>query len=369
MGLIGVFADEGKPIADAKHALQRLVKQEVLDEDRCLPNGDRVEVATGTIPMTTDGEIELGKYAEPLLTANGWDKFVYITDLPLTAMERPVVSQSTADGNAVLLSQPAYGMFRARRSLATDLESVLAGEGATTGKQRTMDSEEVDSEREITTVRVLDHPGRALRLILGMIRSNEPGKLLGVLSGALAAIAATGGFGVFYGSIWNLSESMQVWRMLLVAALGVIVFSAWLIISNRLWIRSNTQDTRWRERIDNIATAGTVVSTVLIIFLLAAVGMTLLSVAVVPADFFREQIEETVTWQSYLRVGWLSASLGTFAGAIGSNFDKSVEIRSATYNLREYERRRKVGDKIDEAWEEGSLRELTMEDERLDDVQ
>ena len=42
MGVIGVFADEGKPIADAKHALQRLVKQEVLDEDRCLPNGDRV---------------------------------------------------------------------------------------------------------------------------------------------------------------------------------------------------------------------------------------------------------------------------------------------------------------------------------------
>lgn len=369
MGVIGVFADEGRPIADAKNALQRLVKQEVLDEDRHLPDGDRVEVATGTIPMTTEGQVELGKYAQPLLAANGWDKFVYITDLPLTALDRPVVSQSTADDTAVLLSQPAYGMFGARRSLATELKSVLTGEGPSAGTERQRESDEVDSEREITTVRVLDHPGRALRLIAGMIRSNQPGKLLGVLSGALAAIAATGGFGVFYGSIWDLSESMQVWRLLLVSVLGVLVLSAWLIISNRLWIRGNTQDSRWRERVDNIATAGTIVMTVLIIFLVAAVGMTLLSLAVVPADFFREQIEQDVDWQSYLRIGWLSASLGTFAGAIGSNFDKSVEIRSATYNVREYERRRKVGDKIDEAWEDDSLQELAMKDERLDDVQ
>ncbi len=343
---IGIVADRGQPADDVAFALRRL------GQDRGDGSaGVDVETVTGTFPLTKDGEVHLERYADALRRARGWDRLIYVTDLPLTALNRPLVSRRSVDGRDLLISTPAFGAVRARRRITRELRSLLTGDGPVFGVERQVR----DDDGVIAHARVLDHLGRSLRLIGGMVRANQPGSLLPVMTGSLAAMAATGGFGVFYGSIWNLSEAMGVWRLLLLAVLSVAVLSAWLIVRNRLWIRRATESSRWRESIDNIVTILTVTSTVMMMFLLAAVAMAVLSMIVVPRDYLSGVLDSPPSWGSYLRIGWLSAALGTFAGAIGSNFDRAVEIRSAVYTVREYERRRAVGDRIEQAEEEGRL--------------
>ncbi|GAB3702860.1 hypothetical protein GCM10027595_17450 [Corynebacterium nasicanis] len=188
--------------------------------------------------------------------------------------------------------------------------------------------------------RVLHHPGLTLRMVLGMIRSNGPGRLLPVLSSALAAMVATGGFGIFYGSIWQLAEELTWGRLLLISVFAVVAFTAWLIVHNRLWQRRHTQESRWRENVDNLATIGTIGLTALILHAAVWLVLLLASVVVIPRAYLEGELERDVGMLTYCSIAWLSASLGAMAGALGSNFDRDVEIRSATYNLREHERRR-----------------------------
>lgn len=345
MTTIGILADAGRP----SHDVTRIVEQQLedprhgTDEDgvRLLngtwPGVGRVEVRVETIPMNPDGDVLLSEHAARILRTRNWDRFIYVTDLPLTAWERPVVSQRARDDAAVLISLPALGAFGTTRRLRRELSSFVEDDRALTGVLRG------GADRGDVETRVLNHPGRSARMVLGMIRGNQPGRLLPVLSSSLAAMVATGGFGIFYGSIWKLAEEMSWPRLLGVSAFAVLSFTTWLIIHNRLWQRSHTQETRWRERIDNLATVGTIGMTGLLLYTLVLVVLCISSVVVIPQSYLDAELGRDVGLPTYLSIATLSASLGTMAGALGSNFDRDVEIRSATYNLREYERRLQTG--------------------------
>lgn len=354
MGTIGILADKGKPQREVTGILSRLLEDVRHDEDDngtsimtgTYPGLGELEFRAETVPMAPDGDVMLSDYAERILDIRGWDRMIYVTDLPLTAWERPVVSQRAKQDPAVLVSLPALGVIGATRRLRRELVSLIEDEAPVAGTARSdpdeEEKEDSDDSPEVLT-RVLDHRGRTLRLLGGMVRCNEPGHLLPVLSGSLAAMAASGGFGIFYGSIWNLAEEMTNLRLALVSLLSVFVFSSWLIVHNRLWQRRGTQESRWRERIDNLATVGTIGMTALMIYALAWGVMMIAAIIVIPEAYLESQVERDVGFPTYVAIGWLSASLGTMAGALGSNFDRDVEIRSATYNMREYERRKQAG--------------------------
>ncbi|MCS5478343.1 hypothetical protein NYP18_01600 [Corynebacterium sp. YIM 101645] len=349
MTTIGILADAGQPSDDVTRIVGQQLEDPRYDTDddgtRVLngtwPGVGRVEVRVETIPMNRRGDVELSEHAPRILQTRNWDRFIYVTDLPLTAWERPVVSQRACDAAAVLLSLPALGAFGVTRRLRRELASLVEDDRALTGVLRG------GADRDEVETRVLDHRGRSLRMILGMIRGNQPGRLLPVLSSSLAAMVATGGFGIFYGSIWKLAEEMSWPRLLGVSVFAVLSFTTWLIIHNRLWQRPHTQETRWRERIDNLATVGTIGMTGLILYTLVLVVLCISSVVVIPQAYLDAELGRDVGLSTYLSIATLSASLGTMAGALGSNFDRDVEIRSATYNLREYERRLQSGNYTD----------------------
>lgn len=46
---------------------------------------------------------------------------------------------------------------------------------------------------------------------------------------------------------------------------------------------------------------------------------------------------------AFISIAWLSASLGAMAGALGANFNRDVEIRSPTHNLRGHQWRMQQG--------------------------
>lgn len=348
MTRIGILADEGRPSSDVSRIVEELLDDPRYgtsdDGTRILtgswPNVGEIEVRVETVPMSPDGDVMLSDSADRILQVRGWDRFIYVTDLPLTAWDRPVVSQRASDSAAVLISLPAFGVFGVTRRLRRELVSLIEEDEAVTGVRRGGTELAGEGADEVgLETRVLDHRGRSLRMILGMVRGNQPGRLLPVLSSSLAAMVATGGFGIFYGSIWKLAEEMSFLRLALISMFAIVSFTAWLIIHNRLWQRSHTQESRWRERIDNLATIGTIGMTGLILYALVLGVLFASSVVVIPAGYLEAELERDVGMVTYLSIATLSASLGAMAGALGSNFDRDVEIRSATYNLREYERR------------------------------
>lgn len=358
--MIGIMADEGKPSRDVITLLTHLLEDISFDEDATgtreisgqFPGVGEVQLRIETVPMSQGGDIMLAQYAGRILKERGWSRMLYVTDLPLTAWKRPVLSQRATDHNAVLISLPALGALRAKKRLKQELRSFIE-HGVTTQGQlhEGADPHEEGQSTDFSKVhtRVLSSRGRTLRLIAGMVRCNQPWDLFPVLSSSLAAIAATGGFGIFYGSIWKMADALPLLRLLLISILSVVAFTMWLIIHNRLWQRRHTQETRWREKIDNLATIGTIGMTVISIYVLALVAMLVASVVVIPSEYLEAELGRDVGFPTYISIAWLSASLGAMAGALGSNFDRDVEIRSATYNLREHQRRMQQGNYTDES--------------------
>lgn len=66
----------------------------------------RLDLRVGTLPMDREGNVRLAHSAPGILRDRGWDRMIYVTDLPLTT-RRPVISQSVENGRATMLCLPA----------------------------------------------------------------------------------------------------------------------------------------------------------------------------------------------------------------------------------------------------------------------
>ena len=306
---------------------------------------DRVRTVVGTVPLNSDGDLDLAGAGERMRREEGWSRLIYVTDLPLTAEHRPVVRQARPDGSVAVVSLPALGVLGVSRRLRRQLAALHAfAEEAEDDSETTTDTGDdgEGSDDELAATHVLRGPLARLRLLAGMIRCNRPATLLRALTGCLAAVAATGGFGIFYGSIWQMAHSIPPWRLALTALVSVAVLCGWLVFHNGMWHRGG-QVSPWRRRLDNLSTLGTVGLATCAIYLAAVAMMLFLAVVVVPPDYLAEQIAAPVGPTTYLAIAWFAACLGTMGGALGSNFDRDVTIRSATYSKREYARRVRSG--------------------------
>lgn len=183
-------------------------------------------------------------------------------------------------------------------------------------------------------------PGSRVRLIGGMVRANRPWRLVPTLSGALAAAIATAAFGVFYSSIWEMAVAMSNLRLLWIAATAVAAMSAWLIIPNRLWETRRFRAQPGDRAVYNAATLGTIGTGVLGMYVLLFLAVLAAAFVVIPTEFLADQVGDDAGVAAYLKLGWLAASLGTFAGAVGSGVADREEIMHATYGYREIQRRR-----------------------------
>lgn len=306
-----------------------------------------IEFRTGTLPMDDSGSVRLADSAAGILRDYGWDRLVYVTDLPLTT-RRPVISQTVECGRATMLCLPAFGFLRAKDGLRQEMSRLVCGKSAGAGtKERGLEDIE-GGDVEADTTRVLEGRGRTLRLLLGMTRANRPGQLVKVLSSCLATGVATGGFGIFYGSVWEMSYLIATWRQVMITVLSISLLTFWLIYKNGLWNsrwykKSLDSVAAWRARMDNLATAATVLISATGVYALLFLTMLLVSGAVVPIQFFENKVHAHISFIDYLKLAWFSASLGTLGGALGSSFDTDESVREATYNRRELRRRQITG--------------------------
>ncbi|GAA3711362.1 hypothetical protein GCM10022377_26010 [Zhihengliuella alba] len=355
MPIVGVMADPGLPEIISRQA-RAAVEENLAEFDR---DGWTVVVERGALPLTGDGDIPLMERSSALLAERDWDYIIYVTDLPRTYEGQPLAYELENETNAALLSLPALGFWRltARlRTLLTDLALTLHERQAPEDERRasnirtpgvrTAHHEDHDGRVFVT----LDSPVSRLRLLAGMIRNNRPGRLLTALSTCIATAAAAGAFGIFYTSIWNMSDALPSRRLLLISVVAVLTLSIWLIVRNNLWTRSASIEQSGTARVgvgsasnqaalDNTATVITVVLSVAFMYAVLFTVLFAGSITIVDAGYLESQLEHPVGVGDYATLSWLAASLGTMAGSLGSNFDSDAAIREATYSRRARQRR------------------------------
>ena len=357
---LGLLSDPGLPAdlsADLAAQLPDLLEHETDGRARW-----RVETASQQLTLDEHGtlpSVEIGQHA---MAEHRWDLVILVTELPRRAGTQPIISDYGLATGCGLVSLPGLGAMGLRRQVRKVIMHLVAehlidkplGDGGTDGQGQGgprahralgpgapvqhIDStdEGIDAHLALTGTR-----GR-LRLLAGMVRANRPWRLVPSLSPAIAGAAAGAAFGVFYSNIWLLADAFGGWRLALVNVLAVLAMVAWLIIDNSLWERPSDRQLREEAALYNAATTLTISIGVLCMYALLFVVTLISALVVIPPDYLTTTLKHPSGFSEFAIVAWLSTSMGTIAGALGSGFASEDAVRQAAYSKREQERRQSL---------------------------
>lgn len=329
---VDVFADPGLPTRTATRAL------EMTGED----GDERYQIThhTTRIPLCPDGTLDMDAVRQ-WSRDDEVDLLIVITEIPRREGRLVKIAGLHFQEGAAIISLPALGLLglvkKLRRAMFDSLDALAAQRMSSEGARRiqfgVLHEQQSSTGPSVFISPPQWWPGR-VRLVLGMVRTNEPLSVLPKLSGVLAAAAATGAFGVFYSSIWQMANALPDWRLGLITVMVVLTMVTWLITSNRLWQRSRTLHSLTEATMYNASTVATLVMAVALLYVALFVGILLTGLVIIESGFMAETIGTEVSLRNYVDIAWLSASLGTVAGALGSNFDDPKDIRSLTHGRR-----------------------------------
>src|SRR4051794_25241084 len=151
----------------------------------------RVEVDNGS-PFKAVQSGELVEYARRRLREEDWRCAVCLTDLPLRSGRRPVVASANPTTGVGLLSVPALGVIdveaRAREAVANLVEGLVhetvKSVTLPVGRRQVRDDGSVRFAAAVVRGN--------LRLLAGMVRANDPSRVVTRLSRALTAALGAG---------------------------------------------------------------------------------------------------------------------------------------------------------------------------------
>lgn len=382
--VIDLVADPGLPTELARRLLRDLPA--ALGEQ----DGARWEVRLADEPIVLDerGALPALDIGDRVRERDGADAVVLLTDLPRRSGADPVVADGGTGHRVGLVSLPALGalnQYRRCRDTVVRLvtghlvttDRASAGEGGTraaghagaltridSGSRTGVDGDHGDRDRDGDPARrgsgddsdagsggveddvdvrlALTGLRGRVRLLAGLVRANRPWRLVPSLSPAIAAAAAGAAFGIFYSNIWELATALGTARQVTVMLIALVGMTAWLILDNRLWESRRHRSLREEMLLSNLSTVITVACGVLAMFALLFVLALVAAVLVIPPDYLASTLMRGSGPDDYVMIAWLSTSMGTVAGALGSGFADDGAVRQAAYSRREQERRARL---------------------------
>ncbi|WP_255546418.1 MULTISPECIES: hypothetical protein [unclassified Nesterenkonia] len=171
-----------------------------------------------------------------------------------------------------------------------------------------------------------------------MVLGNDPLRTVPKLTSALGAGAATGAFGIFYSSIWQMADALSTTRLVLVGLAAVVTMIFWLVVREGLWDRPKHRSLATVVTLYNGSTAITLLVCILLLYVLLVGVIFLAGLVIIDAEYLATVIGGEVSLLNYLNIAWFSAVMGVFAGAIGSSFDSGADLRRLTHGQRERQR-------------------------------
>jgi hypothetical protein len=307
----------------------------------------RVSSVVDALVSPPSDDATLVTAARDRLLQEGWDLVVCLTDLPLKVRRRPVVAHASPLHGVAVLCLPALGAIGLRRRtrdtvlglvrtlLGDTAAHALSGGAAGLGRRASQlgRSQQPDGDGSVMfTARVLSGN---LRLLIGMIRANQPWRLAIGLSRALTAALAAGVFALVTPDIWQLSAALDWIRLLAIAIGSVAGITIALIAGAGLWEHTSHPVGRKQVTLFNLATAATVVLGVLFLYAALLLLALVTSPVLVPAQLLEEGIGHAARVGDYLKLAWLTSSLATLGGALGAGLENDDVVRAAAYTYRQ----------------------------------
>ena len=298
-----------------------------------------VDSYSETIRVQADHQLELSTLDSAVRKFPSADLVIMLTDIPRHTHDSPLIAEVLPERRAAVVSYPTLGALASRRRLLKIFMSCV-NQLQTDGNSARKDSlprwgrwsSEADSGRR--TLHAHTFTGGP-RLVSGMTMGNEPLLMARKLSRALAAASATGAFGIFYSSIWQMSHHLSTARLISIGLIAIAVMVGWLLTVNRLWERPVRGRRRQVVFYYNLSTVLTLLICVAALYVLLVAGILLGSLIVIDPDFMAEIIREPhAKFTNFLDIAWLSAAMGVVAGALGSTFDSDIDIRNLTHSQR-----------------------------------
>ncbi|KUG59578.1 hypothetical protein [Nesterenkonia jeotgali] len=337
-GSIVVYSDPGR----TSLLVRQMLKQPPLGRNAHWARGAEVTQEQVLIPLREDATLDLDAAKQWAREAEA-DMTVIITEVPRMAGERPKTAELHFSDRLAIVSLPALGPVFIMHSLRRELYRVvtaLLNQSVDAAREYGGYYAHVEEQKGDDTFFIsagMLFPGR-LWMTLGMVAANEPLWSLPKLSGVFAAAAATGAFGIFFTTIWEMANFLPHWRLAIVSLAAVGIVSAWLIISNRLWDRSAAVGGAREAAMYNISTIVSLLTSVAALYFGLFISILVVGLLLIEPGFMEQILGEGTGFMNYVEIAWLSASLGTFAGAIGANFDDTVELKNLTQGSRELQR-------------------------------
>lgn len=298
-----------------------------------------LETSAQTVRVQPDHQLEMSTLDSFVNSYPNVDVVLMLTGIPRHTRGKPLIAEVLADRKIAVISFPTLGAWPSKRRVLKVLTSCinqLVPYGPPASSYSFMPrwgrwSDSSDSGHQ--TLHAHTFTGGP-RLVLGMTMANNPMRMASKLSRALAAATATGAFGIFYNSIWQMSHFLSTARLISIGVIAIAVMVVWLITINRLW------DRPVRERLApvvlyyNLSTALTLLLCVIALYVSLVAGILVAGLIVIDPQFMSQTIQAPASFGNYLDIAWLSAALGVVAGALGSSFDSDADIRNLTHGQR-----------------------------------
>jgi hypothetical protein len=340
--VIGLISAPGTAADVASHLADDLRSE--LDEQ--LPTVQwRVSTMVDVLVHPPADDAALVAAGRELLLKESWDLIVCLTDLPLRARRRPVVAHASPVHGVAVVCLPALGavgLRRRTRDAVVRLVYTLLGGTEDHARPRSVAglgrrARELGSWQDegdgnvMFTARVLSGN---VRLLVGMIRANQPWRLAIGLSKALTAALATVVFALVTPDIWQLGDALGWVRLSAIGVGSVVAITVALIVGAGLWEHTSNPVGGKQVTLFNLATTGTVVLGVLILYAALLVLALLTSPVLVPAHLFEANVGHAVRTGDYLQLAWLVSTLATLGGALGAGLESDDAVRAAAYTYR-----------------------------------
>jgi hypothetical protein len=366
--VVGLLADPDTPAEVAAKLVDTL--PDILDTR--VDNEVTWDVRTMTHSVTAsvqDPEEVLGAVAEQTADTE-WDIGVYLTDLPMQHDERPILADLDHDRRVAGLSLPGFGPFLQHhkvRNAVVRLVADLTGTadaGLEDGQHhpsrlgraaaRTLQPVHlVHAGDGQHTRRYVTTPWRGrTRLLAGMVRTNQPWRLVLGMRTALAAVLGTAAYLTINSTIWLLATRLGAPKLALTLLVAVALMVAWIIGAHHLWEHARDEGEREETVLYNASTVITLSIGVLVMSAAVYVLTVLGSLFFLESSVMASTLGRPPTLGDHLLLAWLATGMGTIAGALGSGLDSEDAVRRAAYGYRERQRREEIGQ--DEEDHEGS---------------
>jgi hypothetical protein len=308
----------------------------------------RWEVRTGwgSVAPRRDGGVEaLLDDVARRREQEGWDVAICLTDLPLQAQRVPIVVRSSAGRRVAVVSLPALGLaqVRAVRAVVPDLVKELLGRSGTGGAPG--DTERLQRLVDVVAAihRILHHGddgeiglvasrfGGGLRLVIGMVRANRPGRALLGLSKLLVGAFGTAAVALTTDTIWQIGEALSAPRLTVIMVLGIGSLIAWLIVAHDLWEKPGDGTPPELARLFNIGTVLTLCLATAVSYVVLYAGTAAAAWLLIRPSVFEQSLQPPIGPADYLTLAWIVSSLATVGGAIGSGLEDEETVRAAAY--------------------------------------